>query len=268
MLSAMCLAMSITAGPHLSAEPKWVLTFSDEFNGKSGAAPDPKNWKHELGGGGFGNNELQSYTDGNANSFMDGKGHLIIEARNETTTGPDKIKRDYSSARMVTRGHFAQAYGKFEARIKQPIGQGIWPAFWLLGDNIPGTGWPDCGELDIMEYRGQHPKTQVGSAHGPGYSGDRCKSKSIELEKGTLADAFHTYTLEWSPDRIDWKLDGKLYHTLTPADLEGKKWVFDHPFFIILNMAVGGNYGGHPDATTQFPQRLTVDWVKVYKRDL
>ncbi|AIE86147.1 glycoside hydrolase family 16 protein [Fimbriimonas ginsengisoli] len=245
---------------------KWVLAFSDEFNAPISSPPDPKKWTHEVGGGGFGNNELQSYTAGSKNAFHDGKGHLIIEARKEPTTGPDGIAREYSSARLVTRGKFSQAYGRFEARIKQPIGQGIWPAFWLLGDDIGHVGWPTCGEVDIMEYRGQHPKVQVGSAHGPGYSGDQCKSGKTELKEGTLADGYHTYAIEWEPNQIRWFLDDHCYHTVTPADLGGKKWVYDHPFFIILNMAVGGNYGGNPDATTQLPQRLTVDWVKVFRK--
>jgi beta-glucanase (GH16 family) len=255
----------MVAAVTLPKDREWELTFSDEFDGRIASPPNPRKWVHEVGGGGFGNNELQSYTAGNANSFLDGKGNLIIEARIEPTTGPDKISRDYSSARIVTRGRFTQTYGRFEARIKQPIGQGIWPAFWMLGDDIGKVGWPRCGELDIMEYRGQFPKVQVGSAHGPGYSGGQPKTKKIELKTGTLADDYHVYRLDWEPGRIQWMLDGEVYHTLTPADLGDKKWVFDHPFFVILNMAVGGNYGGNPDATTHFPQRLTVDWVRVYR---
>ena len=142
MLAALCVAMSLAYQPTAAHEPKWVLTFSDEFDGKIASPPDPKKWTHEVGGGGFGNNELQSYTDGNANSFLDGKGNLVIEARKESTTGKDNIHRDYSSARLKTAGKFTQRYGRFEARMKLPIGHGVWPAFWLLGDNAAKAGWP------------------------------------------------------------------------------------------------------------------------------
>src|SRR6185312_6088519 len=199
---------------------KWVLTWADEFNGRSGAAPDDHKWTRDLGARGFGNRELEEYTAGNRNSFLDGHGHLVIEARNEGTAE----QPHYTSARLKTEGLFSQAYGRFEARIKLPIGKGLWPAFWTLGDNIAQVGWPRAGEIDIMEYRGQNPTVQIGTAHGPGYSGGQGKSGQIKLEHGTLADSYHVYAIEWDPDKIRWFLDGKNYHTLTTADLGDRKW--------------------------------------------
>jgi len=247
---------------HAVDDKKWELTFSDEFNGPKGNAPDEKKWGRDLGAQGYGNHELEDYTDGNRNAFLDGDGNLIIEARKEPS---GTAKPHYTSARLKTEGKFAQAYGRFEARIKLPIGQGIWPAFWMLGDNIGRVGWPDSGEIDILEQRGQHPSTVLGTLHGPGYSGGAGKTANTTLEHGTLHDDFHIYAVEWTPESIKWYLDDKCYHTVTPADLHGKKWVFDHPFFVILNCAVGGDFVGSPNETTKFPQRLVVDYVRVYK---
>ena len=149
----------------------WKLTFSQEFEGPKGTAPDPAVWARDLGGHGFGNNEMESYTDGAKNAFLNGSGQLVIEARKEPTKGADGIAKDYSSARLKTQGTFSQLYGKFEARLWLPKGQGIWPAFWMLGDNIGSAGWPKCGEIDIMEFLGHDVKNSYGTLHGPGYSG-------------------------------------------------------------------------------------------------
>ena len=245
-------------------QPKWTLTFSQEFDGPKGSAPDPKVWSRDLGGGGFGNNEMQSYTDGASNAFLDGKGHLIIEARKETTTGSDKKTKDYSSARLKTSESFSQAYGKIEARIKMPKGKGIWPAFWMLGGNIGKLGWPGSGEIDIVEYLGHETSMAHGTIHGPGYSGAGGVSGSTDT-KVNLSDDFHTYGIQWEPERIQFTVDGVVYQTTTPNDIGVNNWVYDHPFFIILNLAVGGNWPGYPDATTTFPQQLVVDYVRAYK---
>lgn len=250
--------------PAASYKPAWVRTFSQEFDGQAGQAPDPKVWGRDVGGGGFGNSELQSYTDGSKNAFLDGKGNLIIEARKEPTTGPDGIARDYSSARLLTKGKFSQEYGRFEARLKLPRGQGIWPAFWMMGDSIDKLGWPGAGEIDIMEFLGHQTKTLYGTLHGPGYSG--ANGMQAKYESPTeLAGNFHTYGVEWSPDYIKWTIDGKVYGTKTPEDAKSKRWAFNGPFFMIMNVAVGGHWGGYPDATTVFPQRMEVDFVRVYK---
>lgn len=245
-------------------QPKWTLTFSQEFDGVKGAAPDDKIWTRDLGGHGFGNNEWESYTDGAKNAFFDGKGNLIIEARKEPTKGEDNIARDYSSARMNTSKSFAQAYGKFEARIKMPQGKGIWPAFWLLGNNVGSVGWPKCGEIDITEFLGHELYKTHGTIHGPGYSGGGGISGSVD-SKVPLNEGFHVYGVVWEPEKIEFQLDGVTFQTVTPDDIAENEWVYDHPHFIILNLAVGGNWPGYPDANTTFPQRLVVDYVRVYK---
>lgn len=247
--------------------PGWKLTFADEFDAAEGSAPDASKWTYDLGGHGWGNNELQCYTDSRENSFHDGKGNLIIRAKKQSATGKDGTPRDYTSARLLTKGLWSQKYGRFEARIKCPKGQGIWPAFWTLGDNIADKGWPLCGEIDIMEYLGHDTMTAYGTAHGPGYSGADSKGKPFKLEKPpSFHDDFHVFAVEWEKDQIRWYIDGVQYHTLTPKDVEPNAWVFDTPFFMILNMAVGGNWPKNPDETTQFPQELVIDYVRAYAK--
>jgi beta-glucanase (GH16 family) len=245
----------------------WRLTWSDEFDGSTGATPDSTKWSFDIGGGGWGNNELQTYTARSVNARVAG-GSLAIRALNETFTGPDKITRNYTSARLLTKNKFTQTYGRFEARIKVPYGQGIWPAFWMLGNDLDTTGWPQCGEIDIMEHIGKQPSIVHGTLHGPGYSGAKGVSASYSLSSSRkFADDYHTFAVEWEPGVIRFYVDGALYKTRTPADLPaGKAWVFNHPFFIILNLAVGGSWPGRPDATTVFPQQMLVDYVRVYQR--
>ena len=246
------------------------LTFSDEFNGKKGTAVDQKKWTIEIGGKGWGNQELQYYTNSTDNASLDGKGNLVIKAVKlsppltlECWYGPCQ----YTSARLITKGKFEQKYGKFEARIKVPRGQGVWPAFWMLGNNIDSVGWPACGEIDIMENIGREPATVHGTIHGPGYSGEKSIGAPFDLAGNQkIADDFHVFSTEWSENRISFFVDGKHYKTLTPADLpEGKKWVYDHPFFLLLNFAIGGSWGGNPDATSVFPQEMLIDYVRVYQ---
>jgi beta-glucanase (GH16 family) len=242
----------------------WTLVWSDEFNGPDGSRPDPAKWKFEVGGNGWGNHELEYYTNRPENSFMR-DGNLVIQALKENFTGPDHVTRDYTSARITTQGLFEQAYGRFEARIKIP--RGLWPAFWLLGNDIGTIGWPGSGEIDIMENIGKEPSMVHGSLHGPGYSGDRDYTSEYKLPGGVhFADDFHVFAVEWEPKTVRFFVDQELYATFTPARLPaGMKWVFDHPFFIILNVAVGGDWPGPPDATTTFPQTMLVDYVRVYK---
>ena len=247
----------------------WSLVWSDEFDGPNGSPVDSSKWSFNIGGNGWGNNELETYTSRTANAYRDG-GMLVIKALKETLTGSDGITRNYTSARLLTKNKFSQAYGRFEARIKIPYGQGIWPAFWMLGDNIDTAHWPNCGEVDIMENIGKEPSTVHGTFHGPGYSGGNGISAAYALANGQkFADDFHTFAVEWEPNVIRFYVDGLLYKTRTPADLPaGTTWVFDHPFFIILNVAVGGGWPGNPDATTVFPQQMLVDYVRVYQRSL
>jgi beta-glucanase (GH16 family) len=250
-----------------SANPRaWILTWSDEFDGPTGS-PASSKWSFDIGGGGWGNKELQTYTNRLANAELQ-DGVLVIKAINETYTGPDKILRQYTSARLLTKKKFAQTYGRFEARIKVPYGQGIWPAFWMLGNNIDVAGWPNCGEIDIMEHIGKEPSTVYGTLHGPGYSGAKGISSSFSLPPSQVfSDDYHTFAVEWEPSVMRFYVDGTHYKTRTPADLPaGKAWVFNRPFFLILNVAVGGSWPGNPDATTVFPQQMRVDYVRVYRR--
>jgi len=246
----------------------WSLVWSDEFDGPSGSPVDSTKWSFDIGGNGWGNNELESYTNRSANAELQ-DGALVIRALKETYTGPDNITRNYTSARLLTKNKFTQAYGRFEARLKIPYGQGIWPAFWMLGDNIDTPPyWPTCGEIDIMENIGREPSIVHGTFHGPGYSGANGVTAAYTLPNGQkFSDDFHTFAVEWEPNVMRFYVDGLLYKTRTPADLPpGTTWVFNHPFFIILNVAVGGGFPGNPDATTVFPQLMKVDYVRVYQR--
>ncbi len=256
--------------PPVSPPPagSFSLVWSDEFEGPSGALVDATKWTSETGGGGWGNQELETYTDRARNASLDGEGALAIQALRETFTGGDGITREYTSARLKTQAKFEQAYGRFEARLRIPRGQGLWPAFWMLGADIPTAGWPRCGEIDIMENIGREPSTVHGTVHGPGYSGATGIGASFTLPGGArFADDFHVFAVEWDPAAIRWYVDGALYQTRTPADLPaGQRWAFDHPFFILLNVAVGGGWPGSPDATTVFPQTMLVDYVRVYRR--
>jgi beta-glucanase (GH16 family) len=249
--------------------PGWTLTFRDEFDGKDGTPVDGTKWKHEIGGAGWGNAEREYYTDKVDNSVQRG-GNLVITATKDGTAGLSCWYGAclYTSARLVSRDKFTQTLGRFEARIKLPRGQGLWPAFWMLGDDIGTTGWPGCGEIDIMENIGKEPGTNHGSLHGPGYSGGSPLTGSITLPGGEkLADKFHVFAMEWDATEIRWYLDSDTpYETHKPSEVAGKKWVFDHPFFMLLNVAVGGSWPGDPDGTTVFPQTMLVDYVRVYKK--
>ena len=259
---------SIPASP--PAPPAgWTLVWSDEFEGPSGALVDAGKWVFDVGGNGWGNQELESYTDRPRNASLNGEGALAIQAQRETYVGPDGVARDYTSARLKTQGRFEQAYGRFEARLKVPRGQGLWPAFWMLGSDIGASGWPRCGEIDVMENIGREPSTVHGTIHGPGYSGGGGIGAAFALPGGApVADDFHVFAVEWEAAAIRWYVDGTLYQTRTTADLPaGQHWAFDHPFFILLNVAVGGSWPGSPDGTTVFPQTMLVDYVRVYRRN-
>jgi beta-glucanase (GH16 family) len=245
---------------------KWKLAWSDEFNGKDGSAADASKWTLETGGNRWGNHELEYYTSRPEN-IEQRAGSLVITARKEHYTGADGVTKEYTSARLKTYGKFEQKYGRFEARIKIPKGQGMWPAFWLLGANIGTVKWPECGEIDIMENIGSEPAKVHGSMHGPEYSGGSPLTGAIKLASGSeFGDAFHVYAVEWKPDAVRFYVDGKLYETQTPDSIPShKKWVFDHPFFIILNLAVGGDWPKNPNETTTFPQEMLIDYVRVYQ---
>ena len=268
MCIAVLLLSTVAAMGQRPSPTPWHLTWSDEFNGPTASAPDPTKWSFETGGDGHGNNELETYTSRPVNVEQK-DGNLVITARKEDYTGIDAIARHYTSGRIRTLGHFAQKYGRFEASIKLPAGKGVWPAFWLLGDNVGAVGWPKCGEIDILETIGA-PSTMYSTLHGPAYSGDHAISAKFELPPGEAVDTgFHTYAVEWAPNDIKFFFDDHLITERTPADLpHGSTWVYDHPFFIILNLAIGGNWPGSPDKTTAFPQQMFVNYIRVYNKSL
>ena len=243
--------------------PGWKLVWSDEFEGPRGSLPSPERWVFETGGHGFGNNQLEYDTARSENAALDGQGQLVITARQEEYMG-----KRYTSARLKTQGKFERTYGRYEARMRLPRGQGIWPAFWMLGGDIARVSWPGCGEIDIMENIGREPSRVHGTLHGPGYSGGSGIGAPFDLADGAaFADAFHVFAIEWEDEVVRWYVDGALYQTRTPRDLpSGAAWVYDHPFFLLLNLAVGGQWPGSPDASTTFPQQLIVDYVRVYER--
>jgi len=238
----------------------WTIVWSDEFSGADGSSPDAAKWTCDIGNSGWGNNELENYTSRTVNVQQRG-GNLVITALKENYGGSQ-----YTSARIKTQGLYDHAYGRVEARIKIPYGQGMWPAFWMLGNDIDKVQWPNCGEIDIMENIGKEPAIVHGTIHGPGYSGANGIGSAFTLQSGKFSDDFHIYAIEWEPNQIRFYVDDNLYATRTPADLpQATKWVFDHNFFIILNVAVGGNWPGNPDGTTVFPQTMLVDYVRVYE---
>ena len=249
--------------------PSWVLTWSDEFNGADGSAVDPSKWIHDVGGGGWGNSELEYYTNATQNAVVQG-GNLVITA---TTAGassytcsyPSNGPCQYTSARLLSKGKFSQKYGRLEASIQIPEGQGIWPAFWAMGVN---GNWPACGEIDIMENIGKEPSINHGSLHMPasGSTTDSSLTGMYTLPGGAkLGAAFHTYAVEWTSSAIKFFVDDVLYETQTPQTATGRTWEFDQPFYFILNVAVGGTWPGAPDSTTTFPQTMKVDWVRAYQ---
>jgi beta-glucanase (GH16 family) len=275
LLAALLLLIPLLSGCCVACDPKkpqlrsgWNLVWSDEFAGPDGSSPDTTKWTYDLGGKGWGNNELESYPNREENARIE-KGNLVITAQKETYTGADGIPRDYTSARLKTQGLFAQTYGRIQARIKIPEGQGMWPAFWMLGEDVPTAGWPKCGEIDIMENVGKEPAAIHGSLHGPSATAPTSDLTAIfTLPAGhNFADGFHIYAVEWEPDTVRFYIDANLYATFRASDWPaGGKWVFDHPFFIILNLAVGGDWPGSPDGSTKFPQSMLVDFVRVYTK--
>ena len=251
-----------------ASRSSWSPVWGDEFDQPDGSAPNSMNWGYDTGGGGWGNEELQYYTARSPTNVVIRTGRLVITALSERYTGSDGVTRSFTSTRLHTQGRFALAYGRFEARIKVPRGKGLWPAFWMLGDNVKEVGWPECGEIDILENIGSEPWTVHGTLHGPGYSRHLASTGSYTLpDNRRFADDFHVYAVEWEPREIRFYVDQVLYKTTTAADLPAPhRWIFDHAFFLILNVAVGGEWPGTPDASTAFPQVMEVDYVRVYQR--
>jgi beta-glucanase (GH16 family) len=244
-----------------------TLVWSDEFNGAVGTPPDATKWSPDVGGDGWGNSQMEYDTD-NANAYHDGQGNLVLEARKDNPAnyqcwyGPCQ----YTSARITTKNLFSFTHGRIEARIKIPYGQGLWPAFWMLGCNIDSVGWPACGEIDIMENIGKEPSIVHATVHGPNYAGSSGMSGSYTLPIGHLSDSYHIYSTQWDGNHIAFFVDGINYFAVTRATIEaqGNQWIFDHPFYILLNVAIGG-WASNPDATTTFPQKMYVSYIRVYR---
>ncbi|PUA80362.1 glycoside hydrolase family 16 protein [Nocardioides currus] len=233
----------------------WV----QDFEGRDDQPPDSRVWTYDLGGGGWGDGQRQVYTGDAANADLDGAGHLRITARRE-------VDNTITSARLTTRTSFATRYGRIEARIKVPGGRGTWPAFWMLGADIDEVGWPACGEIDVMEHVGTEPRRCCGTLHGPGYSG-LAGGVGAAIDAGTdLSEDFHDYAVLWDESGITWLLDDREHHRLTRSDVPGP-WPFDHPFFLLVNLAIGGDWPELDTDTPDLPAVLLVDRISVDELD-
>jgi len=249
--------------PTVTPTRDWKLVWSDEFDGPDGSAVDPTKWSFDVGGSGWGNGELQYYTDRLDNAYVE-NGALVIEAHREEYKG-----NRYTSARLVTRGKGDWLYGRFEIRAKLPTGQGIWPAIWMLPTDSEYGGWPSSGEIDVVELVGHEPARVYGTLHyGKPHASE---GRYYDLAGGaTFADDYHVFALEWEPGEMRWYVDGYHYQTQTQWFTSSRKGTypapFDRRFHLILNVAVGGAWPGYPDETTVFPQHMVVDYVRVYHK--
>ena len=279
LLSA-CVGLSLMVIPAAEAAPKKTLKllWSDEFNGKKGSAPSAKTWSREIGGGGWGNSERQYYTDKALNASMDGAGRLVITAKRISNEYAEQVSEDsgtedilnrcsecqFTSARMKTARKVSFQYGRIEARMKLPQGIGTWPAFWMLGgDLLDGVPWPECGEIDIMEFRGDIPDQATSAIHGPTTpQGSGLGARYLSVTP--LSDGYHTYAIEWKKNSIDFIVDGRVNGTYTSQDTGARGWVYNQEFFIILNLAMGGTYAGEYIDPYLNQAQLNVDYIRFY----
>ena len=272
--SLVLLVAGLPALPADAAPPGYHLTWSEEFTQPLGSPPDKARWSYDTGSNGWGNNEMQNYVSDTQHAQVvadpDASNGTALQIL-ATSNGKGIKHGNFQSARLLTQSKFTFQYGYVEARIRMPYGQGIWPAFWLLGANIgkTGVGWPSCGEIDVMESKGSKPGWNASNLHGPGYSGGSALTGEYNLPAGQkFADKYHTFGLLWKRDFVQFSVDGVPFETRTPADIPGKTWAYNHPFFVILNVAVGGNFSGSPDTTTVFPQKMLIDYIRVYQPKL
>ena len=237
--------------------PGYELKWSDDFDGK---ILNSASWTHETGGNGWGNNELENYTTSSKNLFLSG-GYLVIEARKETMGN-----NAYTSARIITSGKKEFTYGRVDIRAKLPKGKGVWPALWMLGANIKTVPWPASGEIDIMELLGHEPNKTYGTIHwGNAGAPSTHIGKDYVLPSGDFSQTFHVFSLVWEADKIEWYVDNVKFYTALSSEVTGNN-PFDKPFFFIFNVAVGGNWPGNPDTNTGFPQRMIVDYIRVFQK--
>ena len=277
---ALSIALNSAVSPVADAAPKKTLKllWSDEFNGKKGSLPSSKTWAREIGGGGWGNSERQYYTDKAANASMDGAGRLVITANrisNEygeqvgVVPGTEDILNrcsecQFTSARMKTARKIGFMYGRVEARIKMPQGVGTWPAFWMLGgDSIDGVPWPECGEIDIMEFRGDIPDRSTSAIHGPTTPKGSGLGAAF-MNYDSLSNDFHTYAIEWKKNSISFIVDGRVTGTFSSADTGTRGWVYNQEFFLILNLAMGGTYAGEYIDPTLNQAQVSFDYIRFY----
>ena len=279
LLSA-CVGLSLMVIPAAEAAPKKTLKllWSDEFNGKKGSAPSAKTWSREIGGGGWGNSERQYYTDKASNASMDGAGRLVITAKRISNEYAEQVSEDpgtedilnrcsecqFTSARMKTARKVSFQYGRIEARLKLPQGIGTWPAFWMLGgDLLDGVPWPECGEIDIMEFRGDIPDQATSAIHGPTTpQGSGLGARYLSVTP--LSDGYHTYAIEWKKNSIDFIVDGRVNGTYSSRDTGARGWVYNQEFFIILNLAMGGTYAGEYIDPNLNQAQLNIDYIRFY----
>ena len=255
-------------------QPRWRLVWGDEFDGAAGETVDTLSWSFDRGDGcadancGWGNEEKQSYTSDGANAALTGDGMLAITARRAAGTtacyyGPCR----YTSARLTTKGKVGIRFGRVEARIRLPTGQGLWPAFWMLGEGFPSVGWPDCGELDIMEHHGSMPGNVSSAMHGPGYSGSGAIVHAHAPAGADFTTGFHRYAVQWDSTVVRFLVDDEPHFVVTRREVEARgTWSFDHPFYLILNLAVGGTFDDDPKSDAVLPATMLVDYVRVYRR--
>jgi beta-glucanase (GH16 family) len=270
---AWCVAL-LSAALGCTTPRAWVRVWGDEFDGAAGTRVDTTKWRYDTADGcgsgncGWGNNEKEYYATAPENIALNGHGQLVIVGRVARAGltcyyGPCR----YTSAKITTRGKTEVAPGRVEARIKLAPGQGLWPAFWLLGMNISEVGWPASGELDIMENRGSAPRITSSAIHGPGYSGNTPFVHTRPLAPGMYTDAFHTFAVEWDSLTVRFFVDDSVHYVVSRAEVEHfGRWAFDQHFFVILNLAVGGNFDGDPASDAIFPATMLVDYVRVYRR--
>ena len=277
---ALSVALSFLVSPSADAAPKKTLKllWSDEFNGKKGTLPSSKTWSFEIGGGGWGNSERQYYTNNPGNASMDGSGRLVITAKRISNDYAEQVSNEpgtedilnrcsecqFTSARMKTARKVGFMYGRLEARMKLPSGVGTWPAFWMLGGNlIDGVPWPECGEIDIMESRGDMSDQSTSAIHGP-TTPDGSGLGTRFLNFAPLSDDYHTYAIEWKKNSIDFIVDGRVNGTVSSADTGARGWVFNQEFFLILNLAMGGTYAGEDIDPTLNQAQLNIDYIRFY----
>jgi beta-glucanase (GH16 family) len=266
-ISIVTFTLVTLANPVAAKPPVRKLLWSQEFNEAAGTPPSSKFFDYDLGGGGWGNKELQWYTEDAVKT--NGEGQLEISVTKIPPVAEDELPYNcfgdcqYFSGRIKTQDKIRFKYGRMEARLKLPAGTGVWPAFWMLGSNIKAKGWPQSGEIDIIELRGREPELAIVSAHGPGYSG--AASKTGSKRYGTpLSDDYHVYAIEWAANKISWFVDGKLVHTLTNKSVKAGTYVFNQDFFLILNVAMGGDFdGGQLDSDIE-GVKMNVDWIRYY----